>query len=179
MFLHRDMVQPHTYDALCRDYRLLWDRAPSCVNSKSYGSHSMRIAGFNGASRAPEVEEGLPEVHGNWHGGQERYHRWLATMVLQIPTGIVNQLPSTHLPVVVSQPLAVEPPPGALPRNANPRLPIGSARSPAPRAVARPILSSPLGLARSDIHTWEPCTQLPIGWKFSVRTSRSGWSYYV
>ncbi len=72
----------------------------------------------------------------------------------------------------------MEPPPGALPRNANPRLPIGSARSPAPRAVARPILSCPMGLARSDIHTWEPCTQLSMGWTYSVRPSRSGRSYY-
>jgi hypothetical protein len=122
LFLHRDMERPYTYDRLTKDYRELWGRAPSCESPALYGSHSLRVSGYNAARRAPNVDNDLAVAHGGWHGGEERYARFDASQVLAMPAAV-------WLPEGVVRPRP-EDAPVPPPRLLGPRLPLGSARMP-------------------------------------------------
>ena len=135
LFLHRDMVQAHTYPKLNEDYRALWARAPTCVDASKYGSHSLRVAGFNAVNRSPLVEPGLPVAHGGWHGGEERYMRFRAAQVLELTRAMWGDWHDVDR-ASASAADALSPPP----RQPGPRLPLGSARAAPPVPV--PVMSS-------------------------------------
>jgi len=123
LFLHRDMVRPYTYDRLTKDYRELWSRAPSCVDAAAYGSHSLRVAGYNGARRAAEVGPELAVAQGGWHGGEERYARFRAAQVLSMPGALWSTCAAAAR--AEEQADALAPPPRVM----GVRLPLGSARA--------------------------------------------------
>jgi hypothetical protein len=186
LFLHRDMVQPHTYPNLNSDYRALWSRAPSCVDATKYGSHSLRVAGFNAVNRSPTVESGLPVAHGGWHGGEERYMRFRAAQVLDLPRAMWGDwlVAAGDVPSAAD---ALSPPP----RQPGPRLPLGSARpaasapsppvpSPARPAPSPPVSASPARrLAPSPLHEgWQQSQELPEGWMVRRAVAQSGRVYF-
>jgi hypothetical protein len=186
LFLHRDMHQPHTYPSLNADYRALWARAPSCADASKYGSHSLRVAGFNAVNRSPQVEAGLPVAHGGWHGGEERYMRFRAAQVLALPRALWGELlAASDVPPVAD---ALSPPP----RQPGPRLPLGSARSgvPAPPvpSPARPAVSAPSapsparpatqGAPSSPHEVWQQSQELPEGWLVRRAVAQSGRVYF-
>jgi hypothetical protein len=183
LFLHRDMVRPHTYPHLNADYRALWARAPSCADASKYGSHSLRVAGFNAVNRSPSVESGLPVAHGGWHGGEERYMRFRAAQVL----GLTRALWGDWLVADGDTPPAADAlsPPPRLP---GPRLPLGSARraasasaQPVPLAADEaPSLVPPVAdEAPSPLHDgWLQSSELPAGWQVRQVVAQSGRIYF-
>jgi hypothetical protein len=192
LFLHRDMTQPHTYANLNADYRALWARAPSCVDASRYGSHSLRVAGFNAVNRSPQVESGLPVAHGGWHGGEERYMRFRAAQVLDLTRALWGDWLAADgdAPPAAD---AFSPPP----RQPGPRLPLGSARravsasAPPVSSPARPVASAsapaaPLpacpdaGVASSPLHDgWLQSSELPAGWQVRQVVAQSGRIYFT
>ena len=179
LFLHRDMVQPHTYPKLNEDYRALWARAPSCEDAKKYGSHSLRVAGFNSVNRSPFVEAGLPVAHGGWHGGEERYMRFRASQVL----GLSRALWGEWLDLTGTAPPALDahaPPP----RQPGPRLPLGSARQAVPASVhahesPAPSPARPAAVPNSSPPPeWQQSAELPPGWMVRRSVAQSGRIYF-
>jgi hypothetical protein len=180
LFLHRDMVQPHTYPKLNEDYRALWARAPSCVDAMKYGSHSLRVAGFNGVNRSPLVEAGLPVAHGGWHGGEERYMRFRAAQVLGLSHALWGDwLDSSG--ASTPAPDAFSPPP----RQPGPRLPLGSARPAVPAPVPAPVSPAPSPARTAAPSTssqppaWQQSMELPSGWMVRRSVAQSGRVYFT
>ena len=178
LFLHRDMVRPHTYPKLNDDYRALWARAPSCVDASKYASHSLRVAGFNGANRSSSVEEGLPVAHGGWHGGEERYMRFRAAQVL----GLSQALWGDWLPLIDADTPAPDAP-SPSPRQPGPRLPLGSARlavpAPVPAPVSAPSPDRPAAASTSSPPgEWLQSQELPPGWLVRRSVAQSGRVYF-
>ena len=94
-------------------FRGLLSRVTSVDEAKSYGLHSLRVSGWNGARRGPAGEE-LAIAQGGWHSGsQTRYDRFGAQEICDLPRHVLEgadaALPTTSR-------IVPAPPPSPSPR---------------------------------------------------------------
>ena len=74
-----------TYSKALDQFRDLRAKVVSPAEAKTYGLHSLRVSGWNGARRGPAGEE-LAVAQGGWHSrSQTRYDRFEAQEICDLP----------------------------------------------------------------------------------------------
>jgi len=89
-FVHSNRVAPLTYSKALDQFRDLLAKVVSPAEAKTYGLHSLRVSGWNGARRGPAGEE-LAVAQGGWHSrSQTRYDRFEAQEICDLPRQILE-----------------------------------------------------------------------------------------
>ena len=148
-FLHANRVSPLTYGRAKDQFRSLLAKIVGEEAAKTYGLHSLRVSGWNGARRGPAGEE-LAVAQGGWHSGsQTRYDRFDAQEICDLPRQILEGADSALPTSARMDPVPPPPPPGqaaasAATRRQRPPNPPGraaGAAQPRPRAPPPPPLA--------------------------------------
>ena len=134
---HTDRETPLTYGRGMTQFRGMLARVVSPEEAKTYGLHSMRVSGWNGARRGPAGEE-LAIAQGGWHlGSQSRYDRFKAQEICDLPHQILEGADEA-LPTSARIASASHPPPPPPPPPASRATPTPSMVSSRKRRVPRP-----------------------------------------
>ena len=99
-FVARDRCRALRYGDGLADVRALWARVIGWAAAKQLGLHGLRVAGYNGTRR---TDRELAIAQGGWDpsaGANDRYDRFSAEDVLNIPAGIVASAGDQALQVV-------------------------------------------------------------------------------
>ena len=150
-FIHSNRVAPLTYGRALDQFRDLLAKVVSTAEAKTYGLHSLRVSGWNGARRGPAGEE-LAVAQGGWHSGsQTRYDRFAAQEICDLPRQILEGADAalSTSDRILQVPPPPPPPPAAMASAASPRRRVSAAtvsrrgRAGAPAAAAAPRVPAP------------------------------------